>query len=283
MRRAIQGLENENHEKALLPDGSVLSCLDRWRHQNLFDLRGFPYWGTLTICSGSGYVANLGYGPVTAFSVVADLHSNNWLDVQTRAVFVKFTVYNANTKRFGILSYFMEFSPASSVVTSAQYQVARFYIHLNGAQTLAHVLVIFFILYFLYREGKLFYTLRWSYLKGFWSWVEVILSISEFLLIVLFLARLYEVDRNIHELRENPNDYVSFQYAASADKLMTNVIGVLVFFYIIRFLLRFNTNFFVIGKTLSRTSLSILSFCLPFYVCILCVCHVGFCDVWKKI
>ncbi len=254
------------NDNALLADGAVLSCLDRWRHQSIVDLQGFPYWGTLTMYSGSGYVANLGYDPVTAYTVVADLHSNRWVDIQTRAVFVEFTVYNANTNLFGIISYFIEFSPSSATVTTSQYHAARFYLHLNGAQTLAHVLVIFFMLYFLYREGKQVYKQRWAYFKGFWNWIEVILIISEFLLIVLFLARLYEVDRNIHQLRENPNDYVGFQYAANADALMTYVIGTLVFFYILRFLrlLRFNKNFLVIGKTLSRISSPILSFCLPF-------------------
>jgi hypothetical protein len=254
------------NDNALLPDGRVLSCLERWDHQSMIDLRGFPYWGTITMYSGGGYVANLGYDQVTAYTVVADLHSNGWLDVQTRAVFVEFTVYNANTNLFGILSYFIEFSPSSIVVTTSQYQVARFYLHLTGGQTLAHVLVIFFMMYFLYREGKLVYKQRCAYFKGFWNWIEVILVVCEFLLIVLFLARLFEVDRNLLQLRENPNDYVGFQYAGNADALMTCVLGVLVFFYILRFLrlLRFNKNFLVIGKTFQRISAPILSFCLPF-------------------
>ena len=266
------------NDNALLPNGKVLSCMERWDHQTMMDLRGFPYWGTITMYSGSGYVANLGYDPVTAYTVVADLHSNGWLDVQTRAVFVEFTVFNANTNLFGIVSYFIEFPPSSAAITTTQYQVARFYLHLNGGQTLAHVMVIFFMLYFLYREGKLIYKQRWAYFKGFWNWLEVILVICEFLLIILFLARLYEVDRNLLQLRENPNDYVGFQYAANADALMTCVLGVLVFFYILRFLrlLRFNKNFLVIGKTLSRISAPILSFCLPFIAGFLAFASLAF-------
>jgi hypothetical protein len=253
-------------DTALLPDGRVLSCLERWRHQTMLELRGFPNWGTVAWYSGSGYVANLGYDQETAYTVIADLHSNGWIDVQTRAVFVEFTVYNANTNLFGIITIFTEFLPSSGTVTKVDFQASRFYLHLNGGETLAHVLVIFFMLYFLFREGKLVYKQRLAYFKGFWNWIETVLVISEFALIVIFLARLYEVDRNLLQLRENPNDYVGFQYAGQADSFMTFVLGVLVFFYTIRFLriLRFNKNFLVIGKTLSRIMGPILNFCIPF-------------------
>ena len=254
-------------EQALLPNGKIMSCLERWEYKSTLDLRGFPYWGAISLYSGGGYAANLGYEAVTAYTVISDLHSNGWIDVQSRAAFVEFTVYNANTNLFGIVSAMIEFPSSSAAFTKVQYQAARFYLHLDGAQTVSHVLVIFFMLYFLYREGRLVYKQRWAYFKGFWNWVETILVVSEFLTIVLFLARLYEVDRNLIQLRENPNDYVPFQYAAGADAALCYVLGILVFFYTLRFLrlLRFNKNFAVLGKTLARISGPISGFCLPFF------------------
>ena len=251
---------------AVLTDGYVLSCLQRWRHQSMSELRGFPYWGTIAMYSGNGYAANLGYDQITAYTVVADLHSNGWIDKQTRAVFVEFTVYNANTNLFGIVSILIEFPSSSGLVTKVELQAGRFYLQLNGGQTLAHVLVIFFVLYFLYREGRLLYKKRLAYFKVFWNWIETILVILEFSVIVLFLVRLYEVDRNLLQLRENPNDYVGFQYAAQADAVVSYILGLLVFLYIIRFLrlLRFNKKFLIIGTTLSRISRPILSFVFPF-------------------
>ena len=253
-------------ENAILPSGKILSCLERWRHQTMTELRGFPYWGTIAMYSGSGYVANLGYNSESAFTVIADLHSNGWIDIQTRSIFVEFTVYNANTNLFGIVSIFIEFPPSAAAFTRVQYQAAQFYLHLSGGQTLAHVLVIFFMMYFFYREARLVYKQRWAYFKGFWNWIETILVVCEFMTIILFLARLYEVDRNLLQLRENPHDYVGFQYAGNADAVLSYVLGALVFFYILRFLrlLRFNKNFLVIGKTISRISDPILSFCIPF-------------------
>ena len=254
-------------EQALLPNGKVMSCLERWKYQSTLELRGFPYWGAISLYSGGGYAANLGYNPVQAYTVISDLHSNGWIDVQSRATFVEFTVYNANTNLFGIVSIMVEFPSSSAAFTKVQYQSARFYLHLDSAQTVSHVLVIFFMLYFLYREGKLVYKQRWAYFKGFWNWVETILVVCEFMTIVLFLARLYEVDRNLIQLRENPNDYVPFQYAAGADAALCYVLGILVFFYTIRFLrlLRFNKNFAVLGKTLARISGPISGFCVPFF------------------
>ena len=251
---------------AILANGHVLSCLQRWSHQSMLELRGFPYSGTIAVYSGNGYAANLGYDQITAYTVIADLHSNGWITKQTRAVFVEFTVYNANTNLFGIISVLIEFPSSSGVVTKLELQAARFYLRLNGGQALAHVLVIFFMFYFLYREGRLIYKQRWAYFKGFWNWVETILVVFEFSLIVLFLVRLYEVDRNLLQLRENPNDYVGFQYAGQADAVMSYILGLLVFFYILRCLrlLRFNKNFLIIGTTLSRISGPMLSFFLPF-------------------
>lgn len=254
-------------EEALLPNGKIMSCLQRWRHQSMLDLRGFPYWGAISLYSGGGYAANLGYDPLAAYTVVSDLHSNGWIDVQTRAIFVEFTVYNANTNLFGVISIMIEFPSSSAAFTKTQFQSARFYLHLNSVETLSHILVIFLMLYFLYREGKLVYKQRWSYFKGFWNWVETILVICELMTIVLFLARLHEVDRNLLQLRENPNDYVPFQYAAGADAALCYILGILVFFYTIRFLrlLRFNKNFANLGKTISRISGPIIGFCIPFF------------------
>ena len=254
------------HSNAVLPGGSILSCLERWHHQTVFELDGFPYWGVIDMYSGSGYVANLGYDQQTAYTVIADLHSNGWIDIQSRAVFVEFTVYNANVNLFGMVAIFIEFPPSSGAVTKVQYDAAKFYLLLTGWQTLVHIFVIFFTLYFFYREVKLVYKQRLAYFHGFWNWVEIILIFAEFSLSVLFLVRLYEVDRNLLQLRDNPNDYVAFQYAGNINSLMTYVLGILVFFYILRFLrlLRFNKSFLSIGKTISRISSPILSFLVPF-------------------
>lgn len=49
---------------------------------------------------GGGYVMNLGKDSSSTLDIVSYLKSNLWIDRGTRAVFVDFTVYNANINLF---------------------------------------------------------------------------------------------------------------------------------------------------------------------------------------
>jgi len=109
--------------EALLPDGSVISCADRWMHFTQSELRGFPIVGRLTTYSGGGYTANLGYNEETGWTVIADLHAHNWLDKQTRGVFVEFTVYNGNVNLFATAFVYLESLPTGSVFPWADFHI----------------------------------------------------------------------------------------------------------------------------------------------------------------
>lgn len=102
--------------KALLPGGAVVSCFDRWEHRTQSELRGFPFVGRMLTYAGSGYHANLGYNEETAWTVIADLHSHNWFDEQTRAIFIEFTVYNPNVNLFATAFLFTEMTPTGETL-----------------------------------------------------------------------------------------------------------------------------------------------------------------------
>ena len=57
-----------------MPDGSVISCADRWEYFTQSELRGFPVIGKAISYSGSGYTANLGYNEDTGWTAVSYTH-----------------------------------------------------------------------------------------------------------------------------------------------------------------------------------------------------------------
>lgn len=240
-------------------------------HKSALELRGYPFWGRLTLYGGGGYPAELGYDYPTALTVIADLHSHNWVDPQTRSVFVEFTVYNANINLFGIAFMFVEFLPTGGGFPYAHFAVARLYSYVGPFANFilaCQIFLILFMLYFMYREGKKMYKQRKAYFRGFFNWMEVTLIICEFAMVILYFARLWEVDKNLMKLHHNPKDFVSFQYAGAADESLSVIMGILVFLVTLRFLklFRFNKRMSLLGSTLGEIAKPLGMFCISFMI-----------------
>ncbi|KAF7486792.1 hypothetical protein GHT09_000747 [Marmota monax] len=81
-----------------------------WQYQSQSQRQGYPMWGKLTVYRGGGYVVPLGTDLQSASRILQYLFDNTWLDTLTRAVFVEFTVYNANVNLFCIVTLTLETS-----------------------------------------------------------------------------------------------------------------------------------------------------------------------------
>jgi hypothetical protein len=71
-----------------------------WFFQTEKQLKGRGHQGLMNYYDGGGYVMNLGKDSSSTLDIVSYLKSNLWIDRGTRAVFVDFTVYNANINLF---------------------------------------------------------------------------------------------------------------------------------------------------------------------------------------
>ena len=61
--------------------------------------------GYMNTYGGGGFVATLSKDYATTVAILADLKKNLWIDRATRAVFLDFTVYNANLNIFSQVRY----------------------------------------------------------------------------------------------------------------------------------------------------------------------------------
>jgi hypothetical protein len=60
------------------------------------DIGGHPYWGIFSTYGGGGYVTELGTTMTDASSTVDTIMNNNWVDNNTRAIFIEVNLYNPN-------------------------------------------------------------------------------------------------------------------------------------------------------------------------------------------
>eukprot|EP00111_Clytia_hemisphaerica_P021129 TCONS_00062242-protein len=270
--------------EALLPDGTVVSCKDRWEFFSSSELRGFPVPGRVTTYGGGGYVANLGYNEETSWTVLADLHSKNWFDKQTRAAFVEFTVYNANVNLFLTAFLYTETLPTGGAFPWADFKVFNGYRYSakEGLQSLwAELVFICFITFFAIREIRKMIRFKKAYFTSFFNWIEVVLMPLYLIMFGLIVIRWLTTAENIKSFKHNPKDFVSFQYSAAADSALMAVIGIVCFLLNIKFLklLQFAKLFFVTGQVIKAFAYPLTFFMIPFtlYFLLFCWCgHLGF-------
>ena len=270
--------------EALHEDGTVISCSDRWEFFTANELRGFPIVGRATTYSGNGYVANLGYNEETSWTVLADLHSHNWLDKQTRAVFAEFTIYNGNINLFMTAFLYIETLPTGGAFPWADFKVFNGYRYSakDGLQSMwAEMVFIGFIIYFAVREVRKLLKQKCGYFKSFFNLIEAVLIPLYLVMFVLIIARWLTTSANIKSFKQNPKDFVSFQYSAATDSALMAVIGISCFLLNIKFLrlLQFAKLFFVIGKVIQNFTYPLMMFMVPFgaYYLLFCWCaHLGF-------
>ncbi|KAJ7382447.1 hypothetical protein OS493_034884 [Desmophyllum pertusum] len=83
-------------------------CPLPWVYQTAKELNSSSQWGQHASYGGGGYSADLGYEEETARTITNLLQSENWVDRQTRAVIVEFSVFNPTSNILAVCSLFFE-------------------------------------------------------------------------------------------------------------------------------------------------------------------------------
>ncbi|KAM6194938.1 polycystin-1-like protein 3 [Sarcoramphus papa] len=228
-----------------------------WQYQSQSKLRGHPSWGKLAIYRGGGYVIHLGTDPKNASRILQYLFNNVWLDTFTRAVFVEFTVYNANVNLFCIVSLMFETNALGAFFTSAELQSVRLYPYTNSLHVFvvaAEVIYFLFIVYYMIVQGKLMKTLRWRYFHSKWNLLEMAIILISWSALSVFVKRTILGTRDISYYQEHKEDCVSFNETAKADAVLGYLIAFLVLLSTVKLwhLLRLNPKLNMITSTLRR-------------------------------
>ncbi|NWI57222.1 PK1L2 protein, partial [Calyptomena viridis] len=228
-----------------------------WQYQSQSKLRGNPSWGKLATYGGGGYVIHLGTEPENASRILQYLFNNVWLDTFTRAVFVEFTVYNANVNLFCIISLMFESNALGAFFTSAELQSIRLYPYTSSLHIFvvaAEGIYFLFIVYYMIVQGKLMKSLRWRYFHSKWNLLEMGIIVISWSALSVFVKRTILGTQDISYYQEHKEDSVSFQETARADAVLGYLIAFLVLLSTVKLwhLLRLNPKLNMITSTLRR-------------------------------
>ena len=87
---------------------------------------------------------------------IRDLQNGTWIDLQTRALFIDFTTYNANVNLFHVAQLTFEFLPSGGVFPNSTFRVMRLYKYKNDItgtiQFVLEMLLIIMVLGYFVQE-----------------------------------------------------------------------------------------------------------------------------------
>ncbi|XP_067459444.1 polycystin-1-like protein 2 [Thunnus thynnus] len=268
-------------------DNISMSTFSPWKYQTEAQLRAYPVWGQMVLYRGGGFVAELGPDSQNASRTLEYLFTNKWLDIYTRAIFVEFTVYNANVNLFCIVTLLLETTAIGAFQFHSELRTVRLYQSPGGLHIFvmaAEIIYLLFILYYMFLQGKLMKQQRWAYFRSKWNLLELTIIVLSWSAVAIFIKRTLLGNRDMTYYQNNKDQFPSFYETATADSLLQYLIAFLVLLATIKLwhLLRLNPKMNMITATLQRAWSDILGFLV--IIVIMFMAYAILCNViygWK--
>ncbi|XP_027877842.1 polycystic kidney disease protein 1-like 2 [Xiphophorus couchianus] len=243
------------------------SASSPWKYQTEAELRSLPVWGQLVLYRGGGFVAELGPDIQNASSTLEYLFHNKWLDKYTRAVFVEFTVYNANVNLFCIATLLMETLAVGAFQFYSDLQAIGLYTSTGGLYFFvmaSEIIYLLFILYYMFKQVKLLKQHRWLYFKSKWNLLELSIILLSWSATAVFIQRTLLGNRDVKFYQNHKDQFASFQETAAADSVLQYLVAFLVLLSTVKLwhLLRLNPKMNLVTAALNRAWNDISSFLL---------------------
>ncbi|KAM7362747.1 polycystin-2-like [Cochliomyia hominivorax] len=229
---------------------------------------GISNWlmSVLYIDSLFGYTENRGYVAIltrdrnNSGKVLKFLKESNWMDKQTAALFIDFTLYNADSNIFTIISLLVEQTPFGNLVWHIDVQSAELLWNMNEISMWWWFLIILYTLQMIQFSKKMIVR-SWfgqGFFKSRWNYVDLAMILLNILLLIFTITREYYV---IYVMKtfvlSKKLEYVDFRVASVFDFMVTIILGVLICLASVRIwkILQFSTIFRIFNRTLHTSAL----------------------------
>ena len=207
---------------------------------------------------------------------------NGWIDELTRAVFIEFTLYNANVNLFSTVTMIVEYLATGSAVTYSSISVCSLYNYLGSFGIIVlifQIIYVIFIIYFIICEIMKIKAEKCGYLKKFWNLNEMAIIIFSIMAMAMFAMRSLFVTLAIKEVHESElGEFVNFNTIGQWDELFTQVSAVIVFCATLKFLklLRFNKHIGMVAAALRYATKDLVGFGFTFAIVFAAFAQFGF-------
>jgi hypothetical protein len=259
---------NENWSK-LESNTSNSSAFRYLKEQNLESL---SYISSYSTYPGRGYVYKMQGKLKYLQGNLTQLQAFNWIDRQTRAVFVEFSLYNPNINLISICTILVEFLPTGNLLKSYRFdQIDLLNFDVNTTNIIKVFLIFIYLLlnmHKIYVELKLVYLLKFKYFKRFISWVNLTCIGFSIASIFLFIFRMqYGYELMCFFRKTEGYSYKNFQHINQINQFFTLTLSLNCFISTVMILkvLRINKRVYLLIQVMSNCIKPLL-LCFAFFL-----------------
>jgi polycystin 2 len=232
--------------------------------------------------SGNGYVQNFLPQRNDTEAIIAELKENLWIQSSTRAVFLDFTVYNANLNFFCVVTMIFEFPPSGGVVPSSSFNTVRLLPLVSRSDYIVmglQIIYIIFTIYFLIQEiVEISHLGCKAYFSSAWNWIDVIVVLLSIINQLYNIYNIMTIKSTLEDVLAQPESFADFQALAFSANMFVWSLGFCVFFAWVKMFkyVSFNKTMTQLSRTISRSSGDIGGFSVMFFIVFFAFAELGY-------
>jgi hypothetical protein len=266
LENGLYGFGWSQFNQSYTPPNGYLSIYNAFQYKDAYTLQGSPIQGKFATYDGSGYLYELRGKLDYIQGNLSLLQQMQWIDRQTRAVFIEFSSYNPNINLIMVSTILVEFLSSGSILTTARFDPLNLFAETNGIsfKTISVIILFIFIIYFMYIQVRDLYKRGiLEYLSDFWSYIEWSIISTALISFAMFIYRLIAAQQVLDFFKRTSGyGYMKLQSVNDCNLTLTYSLGLCVAFSTIKYLkmLRFNKHISNLGLTLKSCLSELISF-----------------------
>ena len=271
----------QSYNSTYTPNTTYANIYSAFQYAEPSQIDSYPTMGVVNTYLGGGYVFEMRGDSSMLFANLRTLESLDWIDKQTAALFLEFTLFNPNVNLFQHCQILFEYLPSGRFVTSAQfYSIDLIDLTTSGTsgvhlfRILAFVLYLLLIVVFMVVEVRQCLKLGLKYFCQLNNYIELCLIAFSWTAFAMYLYRLYssygiyKAIRISHTPPSSNRRFINLQYTVSCDQLLSYFLGFCVALATFRFinLFRFSKRIIVFLLAFRKALGELVSFGIIFGV-----------------
>ncbi|KAL3319447.1 polycystic kidney disease 2-like 1 [Cichlidogyrus casuarinus] len=237
--------------------------------------------GDVATYGAGGYYVDLPRDKNQTMAVLENLWANLWLDRQTRAIFITFSLYNPNLNLFAICNFFFEFPPSGGVIQKSdvrianllRYQTTKDYVCL--ACEIGFMILIF---YYIIEEAIEIHRVGFKYLLAMGNLIDIVVVLVSLICAGFSIYRTIKVNEILKFLVEQQNFFPNFEFVSYWEIQYNYVISLLLFISWIKLFkfINFNRAMTLMSVSLSAAMDDLMSFMVMFAIIFFAYAQLGY-------